>query len=51
MGVADWIAIALIAFAVFCAVYFMIKNKKCGKGCSGCPYSGECSRKSEKEER
>ncbi|MGN0603612.1 MAG: FeoB-associated Cys-rich membrane protein [Oscillospiraceae bacterium] len=51
MNIADWIAIALIAFAVFGAVYFMIKNKKCGKGCSGCPYSEECSRKSKKEDR
>lgn len=51
MGAADWIAIILIAFAVFCAVSFMIRNRKNGKGCSGCPYSGECSNKCKKEER
>lgn len=43
MNTADWIAITLIAFAVFCAMFFMIKKKKNGKGCSGCPYSSKCS--------
>lgn len=42
MGIADWIAIILIAAAVFCAVYYMIKKKK--DGCIGCPYSGECKK-------
>lgn len=42
MGIADWIAIIMIAIAVFCAVYYMIKKKK--DGCIGCPYSEECKK-------
>lgn len=33
MGLADWIALALIGFAVVCAVIYMIKSRKSGKGC------------------
>ncbi|MGN1306030.1 MAG: FeoB-associated Cys-rich membrane protein [Oscillospiraceae bacterium] len=48
MGTADWIALTLIGFAVFCAVFYMIKSRKNGKGCSGCPYSGSCGKSSDK---
>ncbi|MGN0600023.1 MAG: FeoB-associated Cys-rich membrane protein [Oscillospiraceae bacterium] len=48
MGTADWIALALIGLAVFCAVFYMIKSRKSGKGCSDCPYSGSCGKSSDK---
>lgn len=51
MGLADWIALALIGFAVVCAVIYMIKNRKSGKGCSGCPYSGSCGQKCDKNKK
>ncbi len=52
MSIGDWIALSVIAFALICAVVYMVKNRK--KGCSGCPYSDtcgkkECERKSEDE--
>lgn len=51
MGLADWIALALIAFAAVCAVIYMIKSRKSGKGCSGCPYSGNCGQKCNKNKK
>lgn len=48
MSLADWIALALIGLAVICAVIYMIKSRKNGKSCAGCPYSGGCSRKCDK---
>lgn len=49
MGIADWITLALIGLAVVCAVIYMIKSRKNGKGCSGCPYSGSCVQKCKKD--
>lgn len=51
MGLADWTALALIGFAIVCAVIYMIKSRKSGKGCSGCPYSGSCGRKCNKNRK
>lgn len=51
MGLADWIAFALIGFAVACAVIYMIKSRKNKKGCSGCPYSGSCGQKCDKTKK
>lgn len=48
MGTADWIALGFIGLAVFCAVFYMIKSRKNGKGCSGCPYSESCGKSSDK---
>ena len=41
-----WIDIAVIAFIVLCvggALAYIIKAKKSGKKCIGCPDSGSCS--------
>lgn len=46
MSIADWIALGIIAFAVVCAVVYMVKHRNsCGNGCAGCPYSGSCGKK------
>lgn len=52
LGAADYIALAVIALAVFAAVRYLKSRKKkggngfcsgCG-GCSGCAYSGSCQK-------
>ena len=54
MELADIIVIAVIALIIGGAVAYIIKEKKSGKGCIGCPnsstcHSGKCScKKSDK---
>ena len=43
MGPADFIAIGAIALIVGGAVFYIIKAKKSGKKCIGCPDSSSCS--------
>ena len=38
----DWIVIAVIALTVGGALAYIIKAKKSGKKCIGCPDSGSC---------
>ena len=43
-----WIDIAVIAFIVLCvggALAYIIKAKKSGKKCIGCPYAASCPSK------
>ncbi len=42
-------AIILIALIIVGALFYIIKAKKNGKKCIGCPYSNSCSKKSDKE--
>ena len=44
MTPADYIAIAVIALIVGAAVAYIIKAKKSGKGCIGCPDSASCGK-------
>ncbi len=44
MNPVDIIAIAVIALIIGGAVAYIIRAKKSGKGCIGCPYSGSCSK-------
>jgi len=47
-GTIATILVALVLMIlVISAIYVMIKNKKCRKGCSSCPLSGSCSKKKE----
>ena len=39
-------AIILIALIIVGAVFYIIKSKKSGGKCIGCPYSNSCSKKS-----
>ena len=43
MGVPDIIALSIVALALFGAVFYILRSKKAGKKCIGCPYSGSCS--------
>lgn len=45
MNAADWIALGIIAFAVFCAVIYMVRRKNPCGGCGNCPYSDSCGKK------
>ena len=45
MGFVDWIVIAVIVLIVGGASAYIIKAKKSGKKCIGCPDSCSCSAK------
>ena len=38
----DYVIIAALALALGGAVFYVVRHKKQGKGCIGCPYSGSC---------
>jgi hypothetical protein len=42
MSPADWIALLLIALIVGGATAYIVKEKKKGRKCIGCPYSATC---------
>ncbi len=41
----DIIIIASVLLVITAASLYIIKQKKKGKKCIGCPYAGECSKK------
>ena len=45
MTFADYIVLAIIALAIGGAVAYIIRAKKSGQKCIGCPYSKSCSSK------
>ena len=45
MGAEEIIAIAAIALIIGGAVFYIIKAKKSGRKCIGCPNGGSCSAK------
>lgn len=45
MSIVDYIAIAAIVLAVGGAVLYMIRAKKRGETCIGCPYAKQCAGK------
>lgn len=45
MEAIDMIVIAVIAAIVGCAVAYIVKSKKSGKKCIGCPYGSACGTK------
>lgn len=46
MGPIDYVVIAIIVLAIGGAVFYVIREKKKGKKCIGCPYSCSCQNKS-----
>ncbi len=42
MDILDFVLIAVIALAIGGAVMYLVRAKKRGQKCVGCPYSGEC---------
>ena len=43
MTFADYIVLAILAVAIGGAVAYIIRAKKSGQKCIGCPYSKSCS--------
>jgi CRISPR/Cas system-associated exonuclease Cas4 (RecB family) len=46
MQVADIIVIAIIALMAIIATTYIIREKKKGKKCIGCPYADSCQKRS-----
>jgi len=42
MGIVDYIAIAAIVLIVGLAVLYIVRAKKSGQKCVGCPHSKQC---------
>ena len=42
MGIVDYIAIAAIVLIVSAAVFYIVRAKKRGEKCVGCPYAKQC---------
>ena len=45
MSIVDYIAIAAILLVVGAATFYIIRAKKRGQKCIGCPYTKQCSGK------
>ncbi|MBO5883999.1 MAG: FeoB-associated Cys-rich membrane protein [Clostridia bacterium] len=45
MEIIDYIVIGVIALIVGAAIVYIIKEKKKGKKCIGCPYCSSCTSK------
>ena len=43
MTIADYIVLAIIALAIGGAVAYIVRAKKSGQKCIGCPYAKSCS--------
>ena len=46
MGLTDIIILAVIAILIGGAIFYIIREKKKGKKCIGCPYAGSCGKSS-----
>ena len=44
MSIVDYIAIAVIALIVGAAVFYIVRAKKRGEKCVGCPYAKQCGK-------
>ena len=42
MGVVDYIAIAAIVLTLSASVFYIVRAKKRGEKCVGCPYAKQC---------
>ncbi len=45
MGIVDYIALAAIVLIVGAAVFYIVRAKKRGEKCVGCPYAKQCGGK------
>ena len=48
MGIKEIIAIVVIALIICFAIIYIVKAKKSGKKCIGCPYGNTCKKKGNK---
>ena len=44
MGAVDIIVIALIALIIGAATFYIIRSKRRGQKCIGCPYANSCTK-------
>ena len=42
MSTVDYIAIAAIALIIGAAIFYIVRSKKRGQKCIGCPYAKQC---------
>jgi hypothetical protein len=42
MGIVDYIALAAIVLIVGAAVFYIVRAKRRGEKCVGCPYAKQC---------
>ena len=42
MNIVDYIAIAVVVLTLSAAVFYIVRAKKRGEKCVGCPYAREC---------
>ena len=42
MNIVDYIAIAVVVLSLSAAVFYIVRAKKRGEKCVGCPYAREC---------
>ena len=45
MNIVDYIAIAVVVLIVGAAAFYIVRAKKRGEKCVGCPYARECGGK------
>ena len=45
MNIVDYIAIAVVALIVGAAVFYIVRAKRRGEKCVGCPYAKQCGGK------
>ena len=45
MNIVDYIAIAVVVLTLSAAVFYIVRAKKRGEKCVGCPYARECGGK------
>ena len=45
MSLMDWLVIALVALIIGGALSYVIREKKRGRTCIGCPYGSSCNQK------
>ena len=44
MAISDYIILGIFLLIVALVIFFVIKEKKKGKVCIGCPYAGSCNK-------
>lgn len=42
MGIVDYIAIAAIVLIIGAAIFYIVRAKRRGEKCVGCPYAKQC---------
>ena len=51
MSMENYIILAILAAIIGCIVFYLVRAKKKGQACVGCPYAKNCSGKCRQEPR